>query len=152
MAKQITKEIYNFLVLHILEMRNQKINIANQYSIDYEKYIEVLEFLNSYIISIEEFLDKAKIVTGDHIPPFVIIGSIVDVADTISKTSRSLMIMAPGSHTVYDETKDGCEMVSCFSDIGRSMLLQEEGHSLTIKKPGGSIYRKIQRITYDLKL
>ena len=80
METSLTKEIYNFLVLHIIEIRNKKISIANRYSAGYDKYTRALDFINTYIMRIENFLDKVMIADGSHIPPLVIIGSVVDVS------------------------------------------------------------------------
>ncbi|MDD5016516.1 MAG: hypothetical protein PHO15_00275 [Eubacteriales bacterium] len=150
MAIQVTKEIYSFLVQHILDMRDRKISIANNFSMDYEKYVNILSFLNSYIKSVEAFLEKVDIINGVHTPPFVIIGSVVEVLDMRQK-KHSFIIMAPGKSSRYDQANDGYETLSCLSDAGRSLLLKKRGQELTINKPDGQLVGTIERICFNME-
>ena len=152
MTLQVTKEIHKFLELHVLEMQNNKISIASRYLMDYEKYIKVLNTLNSYIKVLETYIDDVCLREGEHTPPFVIIGSTVDVQDMSTQEKRILFITLTD-----DEGKEECfeacdETVSFLSDIGRKLLFKEVGQSISVKGPEGELNLGIDRISYYLNL
>ena len=60
--------------------------------------------------------------------------------------------MAPGTETRYDETKEGCRMISCFSDTGRSLLLKKTDDSVDPGQGEDQSGRIVGRIAYDLML
>lgn len=150
MIKRVTREIHKFLELHVLDLQNNKINIANRYLKDYEKYIKVLNFLNSYIKTVEKYIDEADIAGFEQIPPFVIIGSTVELQDISSRKKRTFIITESDECNTYDA--DSYDNVSFISDFGESLLFKEVGQILTIKQPDNERIIKIEKITYDLNL
>jgi transcription elongation GreA/GreB family factor len=144
----ITNKIARFLEFHVLEYQNKKIAIANQYLPDYQKYMQVLDFLNWYIHSIENIIGRADISDGGMYLPFAIIGCTVDIRDASDQKKYSVFIREPGavpSCTLHEE-------VSCLSSLGRSLLFQQEGQDIEIGKDAGGFSGKITRIEYDFKL
>ena len=143
----IPKETARFLELHALEYQNKKIEIASRYLSDYEKYMQVLDFFNWYILSIENFIDRADRAAGELVLPFAVIGSTVEICDASNQKKYSLFIREPGINR-------SClrhENVSCLSGLGRSLLFKKEGEDILIKADGG-FAGKIVRIGYDFKL
>lgn len=147
MNRQITKEVYNFLALHMKDIQTRKMTMVRQYSMDYDKYVKLLSFLNRYIKNIEVYLDNAVVADGESAPPFVTIGSIVDVKDS-SRRTRSFIITAVGTSSTY-EASSGCEAVSCFSELGMQLLFKEPGQEIKLEKQGGSL-GTISAIRYDM--
>lgn len=152
MITQVTKEIHKFLELHVLELQNNKISIASRYLMNYEKYIKVLSSLNSYIKTIESYIDEVSINDGEHIAPFVIIGSAVDVQDMLTQEKRSIIITETGDGGNEDCFAACDENVSFLSDIGRKLLFKEAGQSILIKRPEIELNWRIDRISYYLNL
>lgn len=143
----IPREIARFLELHVLEYQNKKIEIANRYLSDYEKYMQVLDFFNWYIRSVENFIDQADISAGELALPFVVIGSTVEIRDASDQKKYSLFIREPG--TSYSSPQ--YEQVSCISGLGRSLLFKKEGEEIEVGADGG-FAGTIMRIGYDFKL
>ena len=152
MITQVTKEIHRFLELHILDLQNDKISIASSYLMNYEKYVKVLHLLNSYIKNIEAFIDEVNIQDGEHKPPFVIIGSTVEIEDSSSHETRRLTITVTEGSAQADDAPGSGEPVSFLSDTGIRLLLREEGQSVTIKGRENETEIKIVSISYPLNL
>ncbi len=146
MNRQITKEVYSYLALHMKDIQNRKIAMVRQYSMDYDKYVKVLGFLNRYIKSLEMYIDNAVVVEGESKPPFVTIGSVVDIKDS-SRRSRSYIITGTGTASTY-EASSGCEALSCFSELGMQLLLKEAGQEIRLDK--GRATGIISGIRYDM--
>jgi hypothetical protein len=143
----IPKEIARFLELHALEYQNKKIEIANRYLSDYEKYMQVLDFFNWYILSVENFIDRADISAGELVLPFAVIGSTVEIRDASDQKKYSLFIREPGTNHPGPQYEE----VSCISGLGRSLLFKKEGEDIVIGADGG-FAGTIARIWYDFKL
>jgi transcription elongation GreA/GreB family factor len=148
MNRQITKEVFSFLAMHMKDIQSRKMKLVKQYSMDYDMYVKVLEFLNSYIKDIEVYLDNSVIVEGDSAPPFAVIGSIVSVKDA-SKREHSYIITAAGTSSTY-EASSGCQDVSCFSELGMRLLFKEVGQEVKLGKQSGTS-GTISSIKYDFE-
>lgn len=151
MAPQVN-EVLNYLTLHIMDIRDKKISIANCFSMDYEKYIQTLQFLNNYIETLEDFIEKARRIEEKNIEPFVIIGSVVDFTDSGSHKPRSFIILAPGTSSRYDQAHDGHTTISCLSDAGRAMLFKRAGDEVAVRQGDTPLSGQIVRISYDINL
>jgi transcription elongation GreA/GreB family factor len=143
----ISKETAKVLELHVLDYQNRKIEIANRYLADYQKYMQVLDFFNWYIRSIESFINRTDISAGELALPFVIIGSTVDVRDASGQKKHSLFIKEPKAR----HTNPQREEISCISGPGRSLLFKKEGADIALGGDGLFSW-KIVRIGYDFKL
>jgi transcription elongation GreA/GreB family factor len=146
MNRQITKEVYNYLALHMKEIQSRKISMVRQFSMDYDKYVKVLGFLNKYIKNLEVYIDNAEVAKGESKPPFVTIGSVVDIKDS-SRRSRSYIITGAGTEGTY-ESSGGCEAVYWFSELGMQLLLKEAGQEIRLEK--GKATGTITGIRYDM--
>ncbi len=146
MNRQITKEVYNYLALHMKEIQSRKISMVRQFSMDYDKYVKVLGFLNKYIKNLEVYIDNAEVAKGESKPSFVTIGSVVDIKDS-SRRSRSYIITGAGMEGTY-ESSGGCEAVYWFSELGMQLLLKEAGQEIRLEK--GKATGTITGIRYDM--
>jgi transcription elongation GreA/GreB family factor len=146
MNRHISKEVYSYIALHMKEIQSKKMIMVRQFSMDYDKYVKILGFLNRYIKNLEVYIDNAVMVEGESEPPFVTIGSIVGIKDS-SRRSRSYIITGVGTSSTY-EASNGCEAVSCFSELGMHLLLKEPGQEIKLEKSGVS--GTISSIRYDM--
>jgi transcription elongation GreA/GreB family factor len=147
MDRHITKGVFNYLAMHMKDVQTRKMKIVKQFVMDYDKYVKVLGYINAYIKNLETYLDNAIITEGEDRPPFVVIGSIVDIKDS-ARRSHSYIITAAGTSSTY-EASSGCEAVSCFSDLGMRLLLKEAGQEIRLEKQGGPS-GTISDIRYDM--
>ena len=144
----ITKDTIKFLELHAMEYQNKKIELANQYISDYKKYIHVLNFLNSYIHSIENYIDRADPLDGPPSVPFVIIGSVVDMRDASDNKKCTVRIREPGNN----QGDSSYEEVSCLSGLGKALLFKEPGQKIEFKEAGCTFLGTIEQIQYNFSL
>ncbi len=142
----MTKEIYNYLVMHILDMQKNKIKIISRYSMDYEKYTTALDILNGYIRSVENCINKAYIAKGDHKAPLVIIGSTVGIRDASGQMQYYTVTTPDMTSSVSGGVS---RAVSCFGGLGRELLLKEEGEQIEL---GDKLNGVIADIQYDMRL
>jgi transcription elongation GreA/GreB family factor len=129
------------------DMQYRKMKLVKQYSMDYDKYVKVLGFLNSYIKDIEVYLDNTVIVEGESTPPFAVIGSIVSVKDA-SKREQSYILTAAGTSSTY-EASSGCKDISCFSELGMQLLFKEVGQEIKLGKQSVAL-GTLSSIRYDM--
>ncbi len=149
MTRYVTKEMNRFLELHALELQINKIRIVNRYLADYEKYMQVLNFLNSYIGTIEKYIHKAYITNGEQVPLFVIIGSIVEIQDISTQKKHILMIKKPDVEYATTVENSSYEDVPFLSATGRSLLFKEVGQDLILYEgEANEFIGKIERIDY----
>lgn len=117
---------------------------------DYEKYTAALKILNDYLHSLEDNVNKASIVDGESEPPFVIIGSTVEVRES-SGRALSFTVMLPGNGSPGG-LKGGSQHVSCLGACGRTLLLKQLGEKVAFETAEGKVTGVIERIIYDMKL
>lgn len=152
MITSVTKEIHKFLQLHTLELQDHKISLANRYLTDYEKYMQVINYINYYTKTLEQYIDYFDISPGEHVPPFVIIGSIVAVRDALTQKQRMLIIIEPGAEPPATAEKVQYESISFLSDLGSSLLFKVVGQNFKIVEDGNEYIGTIERISYNLNL
>lgn len=152
MITSVTNEIHRFLQLHAQELQDDKISLANRYLTDYEKYMQVINFVNNYTKTLEKCIDRLDISPGEHVPPFVIIGSMVEVQDALTQKQRMLIISEPGSEPPSAAENVQYETISFLSDLGKSLLFKAVGQNLKIEEDGMACIGTIERINYNLNL
>ena len=139
----ITKEMFQYLVEHIKDVHNKKISIANAFALDYSAFITVLEFVNSYIRTIENYLEAAKIGSGQHELPFVILDCTVFVTShKDGKTYRYRII--PPTNKTPSENIDDLISIDCISPLGKALLFK----SVEDKVESVGLTGKIQKIDF----
>jgi transcription elongation GreA/GreB family factor len=144
----ITKETAKFLELHAMEYQSKKIAIANHYIADYKKYIHVLNFLNNYISTIENYIDRADTSQGENNVPFVIIGSIVDIRDASDNKTCTLVVREPGAR----HADSPYEEVSCLSGLGQALLFKEAGEEIRLQETDCDFTGTVEKVRRDFKL
>lgn len=149
MGSVISKDVFDYLLDHMLDIHHKKIGIISTYSLDYDSYTSKLSFINSYVRGIEAFLETARVESEENDLPFVVLGSIVYVSKNNNERTK-IKIVLPKEQPAIDE-KD-IEIYSCFSDIGSSMLLKRIGENVQIGHSGSrylieKIIRNVQTQT-----
>jgi transcription elongation GreA/GreB family factor len=133
MGNIISKDVFDYLLDHMLDIHRKKMGIISAYSLDYDSYTSKLNFLNSYVREIEAFLETAMVQGEESDLPFVILGSVVYVSKHTSEHAK-IKIVLPKEQPGINE-KD-IEFHTCFSDIGHSMLLKRIGENVQVGHGG----------------
>ena len=147
MGNVISKDVFDHLLAHMLDIHRKKLGIVSAYTLDYDSYTCKLNFLNSYIKGIEAFLESALPQNETTDLPFVIMGSTVHLRRTNVNKCVSVKIVLPSEQTAKKE--DGNEPYVCFSDWGHALLLKHAGERIMIGNPLTEYI--VERITMNIR-
>lgn len=142
----VSREIFDYLLDHMLDIHQRKINIVSPYSLDYDQYMSMLEFLNSYIRKIGDFLDVA-VVDDDckSALPFVVLGSLVYTEGMGLYERDTYSIVLP------EETQDmshnsAIKVYTCLSPVSHALLFKKAGDKVALEEDGRFHHCTIKRI------
>ncbi len=144
MGNVISKDVFDHLLNHMLDIHRKKMGIVSAYTIDYDSYTGKLNFLNTYIKGIEAFLESAMAESEMTDLPFVILGSTVHLRHADSNKSVRKKIVLPSESNAEGE----CEPHVCFSDWGHALLLKHAGERVAVGDPSEEYI--IERITANI--
>lgn len=125
------------------------------YSLDYDSYTGMLDYLNSYIKKLEYLLDNAIIATGETPPPFLVIGSTAVICRNGVETEYSVILpngghlsrQRVGAQVLKVGTADADELL--FKPVGESANLESIGQSGQIDNIIYDPIFQIEKYTYD---
>ena len=146
MGNVISKDVFNHLLDHMLDIHRKKMGIVSAYTLDYDSYTGKLDFLNLYIKGIETYLESALAESEATDLPFVILGSNVQLRCISTNECISTKIILPS------EQNGSGEQVNphvCFSDWGHALLLKHAGERIKIGNPPSEYI--IERITMNTR-
>jgi transcription elongation GreA/GreB family factor len=156
MGTVIAKEVYQYLAKHAWELQDNKISRINMFAADFDDYMSLLNYINSYIGRIENYLDTAKTGEGPYTLPFVILGSVVQISEQISGRILRFRIVIPDKKLLEngmnaDVVADVIN-ISCFSPVGSALLFKEVDEEVSIEAEDKKLDVKIDRIDFDTTL
>lgn len=142
----VSKRVFDYLLDHMLDIHKRKINIVSPYSSDYDAYTSMLEFLNTYIRKIGDFLDVAVVDDqSDHVP-FVTMGSVV-YTEGLGFSERSVFtVVLPEEVKAADATR--IKACACLSPVSNALLFKTVGDRVTIEENGRMRHCTINKIDY----
>lgn len=145
---QVTQNVFDFLLNHMMDLHKRKLNIVRIYSQDYEAYTTMLDFLNQYIKRMNDFLDRAEVADCSHGLPFVVLGSLVYTKDDLTGEEEVYRIDLPGE-THYGENSDMAVMsYICPTPQSKALLFKKPGEKTVIKEGKMTKSFHIKRIEY----
>lgn len=140
----LSKDVFEKLVKHLVEMEEGKNKLIDQYYPKLSKERnEFKKFIEDYIKLIDQLIrniEKSQFNTADNRIPFVILGSEVEVQDLTDGKVFKYRMANPFCDSIKGED------VSCLSPVGKSLLLKKVGDEVGVKAPGGAFYYKIESI------
>lgn len=143
----ISKPTFDHLLDHMLDIHKRKINIASPYSADYDAYMTVLNFLNTYIRYIGDFLDTAVVSEDDCAIPFVIIGSLV-YAEGAGICDRAIYSVVLPEEAKNADTDAQTKIHACLSPVSDAFLFKKIGDRVVFEEDGQIRHYTIKRIEY----
>ena len=144
MRVTMSKENYNYLANHLVYIHREKLNMIKGYSLDYDSYIGMLDYLNAYIKRLEHLLDNAIIATGDTLPPFMVIGSTAVISRNGVQTEYSV-ILPNGGH--LSRQRIGAQVLQAGTPDADALLFKAAGESVCLESIGPD--GQIDSIIYD---
>lgn len=141
----LSERMFKILTDHIAEIEREKENIIKDFYADNAATgMDSEIFFREYTAKIEKFLENVQV--KKDVPdncPISIIGSTVEVKDTEDNEVINYQIVLPFTN----KADMNMDQASCFSPMGRALLLQQVGSKVSIMTPGGQIEYKIINIT-----
>lgn len=141
----LSERMFEFLTNHVAQIEGKKESIIKSFYADNaETGMDSEIFFREYTAGIEDYLKSVRVKKdAADCCPISIIGSTVDVRDAEDMEIESYQIVLPF------ENQDLLDMsqASCFSPMGRALLLKQVGDKVSIKTPGGQIEYEIMNIT-----
>lgn len=152
MSTVITREVFRYLANHVWEIQDNKINVINKFAKDFNLYMSVLNFINSYTKTIDNYLDMVKTGSGAQKLPFVILDSVVHVADLTEGRITQYKIILPPKEPQEDDIGAEIKKISCFTELAKSLLFKGVNEKVSIENNDKKTIGKIERIEFDLLL
>lgn len=139
--------MFKILTDHVAEIEREKESIIKGFYADSAATgMDSEIFFREYTAKIEEFLKNVRVKNdGSNSCPLSIIGSTVTVRDAEDMEISSYQIVLPFTN----KTQPIMYQASCFSPMGKALLLQHVGSKVSIMTPGGQIEYEIMDITFD---
>ncbi|NLK88098.1 MAG: GreA/GreB family elongation factor [Clostridiaceae bacterium] len=146
----LSERMYKILTEHIAEIEREKEPIIKGFFAESaENGMDSEAFFRDYTAQIENYLKNVKVKKeGLDDCPFTIIGCRVELKDGDDPDTFSYRIVLPfaGNSGV------SLDSASCFSPMGRALLLKPVGSLVTVKTPSGQMEYEIVSISVEGKL
>ena len=123
-GKTISRNIFEMLVKHLVDIEELRGLTLNRYYPDITKEREMFEnLLHSYTSMIEEFINSAK-PTDNMVDdcPFIIIGSIVELENLENGEVEIYQIVSPFTMSMHSDI----DAASFLSPMGRELILKKK--------------------------
>ncbi|NLC38303.1 MAG: GreA/GreB family elongation factor [Clostridia bacterium] len=143
----LSQTTFDRLVQQVHELEERKIQILEEYFPEaFSERAQLKALFDDYIGHLQSLIKNSRITSqaADQ-PPFVLVGSEVEVIDLADDRLESFVIVAP-----FQDTIEG-NMASFLSPIGKALLLKKVGDTVTVHAPGGTFQYKINSIKFAFK-
>ena len=142
----LSERMFEILTDHLAEIEREKeLIIKGFYADNAATGMDSEIFFREYTARIEEFLKNVQVKKdGLDNCPLSIIGSTVKVRDADDMEVFSYQIVLPFTN----RAQPIMSQASCFSPMGRALLLQQVGSRVSIMTPGGQMEYDIMDITF----
>lgn len=138
MNMTITKPVFSYLYNHIVDINNKKMNIVNNFAMDYDKYMMMLNFIKAYIKKLENYVEKVYVVDGTDKLPFVIYHSIVRMESKDGRETHSCSVTLPKSEHEMVCQIQNVTMIPCIEPTAFSLIFKNRGEGIEIQREGKS--------------
>jgi transcription elongation factor GreA len=142
----VSKFVFDLLERHLVSVEEEKDRIIEKYFSNPMQDKNEFEWLvNDYIKKIQTYLSEVKVVEeADHVCPFVMIGSIVEVEDLEEHELETFQIVSP----LEQEEDIRPDYASYLSPIGKALLLKKAQEKVSVETPMGTVYYQIKSIQF----
>jgi transcription elongation factor GreA len=146
----LSERMYRILTDHIAQIEKEKEPIIRGFFAESaENGMDSEAFFRDYTAQIEKYLKNIKVKKeGLDDCPFTIIGCRVELKDGDDPETFSYRIVLPFA----GNTGASLDSASCFSPMGRALLLKPVGSLVTVKTPSSQHSYEIVGITAEEKL
>ncbi len=142
--KTISRNVFEVLVKHLVDIEELRGLTLNQHYPDITKEREMFEnLLHSYTRMIEEFINSAKPTDDmEDACPFIIIGSIVELENLEDGEVEIYQIVSPFTMSMHSDI----DAASFLSPVGRELILKKKTDRVVIENPTGQTHYVIRSI------
>ncbi|HHY90254.1 MAG TPA: GreA/GreB family elongation factor [Clostridiales bacterium] len=142
----VSKSVFDLLERHLILVEEEKERIIEKYfSSPMQDKNEFEWLMNDYIKKVQTYLSEVKVVEeADHVCPFVMIGSIVEVEDLKENELETFQIVSP----FEQEEEIRPDYASYLSPIGKALLLKKAQEKVSVETPMGMLHYQIKSIQF----
>jgi len=142
----VSKSVFDLLERHLILVEEEKERIIEKYfSSPMQDKNEFEWLMNDYIKKVQTYLSEVKVVEeADHVCPFVMIGSIVEVEDLKENELETFQIVSP----FEQEEEIRPDYASYLSPIGKALLLKKAQEEVRVETPMGTLHYQIKSIQF----
>lgn len=146
----ISKKAFDYLLEHMLDVNDRKVQMIMPYAMDYDVYMSMLNFFNGYVQKIGDFLDTATVEDVAFFAPFVTIGSLVytDGCNIYDKAAYSVLL--PGEYEEKCDKDKPFKVYSCIAPTAKELLFKSCGDEVVIEQDGKTRRCIINTIDYQI--
>lgn len=143
----LSERMFEILTDHVAEIEREKeFIIKGFYADNAATGMDSEIFFRDYTARIEEFLKNVRVKKdGSDSCPLSIIGSTVEVKDSEDMEVFSYQIVLPFTNKLPPDMSQA----SCFSPMGKALLLRQPGSKVAVMTPGGQVEYEIMSIVLD---
>lgn len=143
----VTQDVFDYLLKHLLDIHEQKMNLLSCFSIEYDAYMKMLSMINTYIQRIERFLGSAQIKDGENFLPFVIFGCRIVLSSLENQNTLLCRIVLPNDPNYEKKSFKDMLLFKCCSQTAELLLYKTMGDIVTLnieEKPQRWLIRRIE--------
>ena len=142
----LSQTTFDRLVQQVHELEERKIQILEEYFPEaFSERAQLKALFDDYIGHLQSLIKNSRITSqaADQ-PPFVLVGSEVEVIDLADDRLESFVIVAP-----FQDTIEG--NMASFYPHRQSTSSEKVGDTVTVHAPGGTFQYKINSIKFAFK-
>ena len=146
----LSERMHRILTEHVTQIEREKEPVIRGFFAESaENGMDSEAFFRDYTAQIEKYLKNVKVKKeGLDNCPFTIIGSKVELKDDNDPETFSYRIVLPFA----GNSGASLDSASCFSPMGKALLLKPVGSMLTVNTPSGQMSYEIISISAEEKL
>ena len=146
MSVTVTKPVFDYLFKHLVFIHDKKIRIINSYSANYQVYMQMLDFLKSYIEFMERFLGDVEVGDGEDTLPFVFFDCIFHLSDPDTGESLVCSVVLPIDENENSVQSGHIKHIPCNEPLASELVFKKRGDIIVFEEDGKSSRYTIKSI------
>ncbi len=136
MNRKVTKPVFDYLYHHLADIHSRKMKIISSFSIDFDEYMRMLDYLKLYIQQFERFLGDVDVDEGKCVLPFVIYNCIISLKSTESSDVWRCCVTLPKEESESMWVMPNVTLLECNTPAAFQLMLKRRGEKVDIERSG----------------
>lgn len=143
----VSKSVFDYLYHHLADIHSRKIRIINNFAMDFDEYMKMLDYIKAYIHQFERFLGDVNVSESKNALPFVIYNSVVGLKSADGKEDWMCCVTLPKEESESVWLIPNVTMLACNTQTAFDLMLKRCGEKVEIEKDGRQQKYTIKSIT-----